>query len=160
MLIWHGSRMTNYVGILSEGLKIAPSDAPSTGFMFGKGIYFTDVVTKAAGYCHASPENKEGVLILCEVALGNMYQVFKAKGFKKPPKYYHSVFGVGRMQPDPKKKIQCSDNVTASLGNVINNEDLEKNNLESDLIYNEYVVYDTAQVYMKYLVKISFEFQA
>ena len=24
MLLWHGSRLTNYVGILSEGLKIAP----------------------------------------------------------------------------------------------------------------------------------------
>jgi hypothetical protein len=24
MLLWHGSRLTNYVGILSKGLKIAP----------------------------------------------------------------------------------------------------------------------------------------
>ena len=158
MLLWHGSRISNYVGILSEGLRIAPSDSPSTGFMFGKGIYFADVVSKAAGYCHASPENKEGILLLCEVALGNMYQVFKAKGFKKPPKYYHSVYGVGRMQPDPKKKIQCADNSIASLGNIINNEELEKNHLESDLIYNEYVVYDVAQVHLKYVIKISFEF--
>jgi len=157
-LLWHGSRLTNYVGILSEGLRIAPSDAPTSGYMFGKGIYFTDVASKAAGYCHASPENKEGILVLCEVALGNMYQVFKAKGFKKPPKYYHSVHGVGRMQSDPKKKLQCSDDVIACLGKIINNEELEKNSLESDLIYNEYVVYDNSQVCMKYLVKVSFEF--
>ena len=31
------SRLTNYVGILSEGLRIAPPSAPVTGYMFGKG---------------------------------------------------------------------------------------------------------------------------
>ena len=34
-LLFHGTRMTNFVGILSNGLKIAPSDAPITGYMFG-----------------------------------------------------------------------------------------------------------------------------
>lgn len=34
-LLWHGSRLTNFVGILSHGLKIAPPEAPSTGtFLF------------------------------------------------------------------------------------------------------------------------------
>ena len=27
-LLWHGSRTTNYVGILSQGLRIAPPEAP------------------------------------------------------------------------------------------------------------------------------------
>lgn len=36
-LLWHGSRITNYGGILSHGLKIAPPEAPVTGYMFGKG---------------------------------------------------------------------------------------------------------------------------
>jgi poly [ADP-ribose] polymerase len=44
-LLWHGSRQGNFAGILSEGLRIAPKEAPSTGFMFGKGIYFADLVT-------------------------------------------------------------------------------------------------------------------
>ena len=30
-LLWHGSRTTNFVGILSKGLKIAPPEAPTTG---------------------------------------------------------------------------------------------------------------------------------
>lgn len=38
-LLWHGSRLTNYIGILSNGLKIAPPEAPVTGYMFGKGSY-------------------------------------------------------------------------------------------------------------------------
>merc|ERR1712029_770310 len=29
-LLWHGSRTTNYAGILSQGLRIAPPEAPVT----------------------------------------------------------------------------------------------------------------------------------
>lgn len=62
-----------------------------TGYMFGKGIYLADVVSKAGAYCHAKPESPEGILILCEVALGNIYSVNRAKNFKASPLYYHSV---------------------------------------------------------------------
>ncbi|CAG8809596.1 19643_t:CDS:2, partial [Dentiscutata erythropus] len=37
MLLWHGSRRTNFAGILSQGLRIAPPHVPSSGYMFGKG---------------------------------------------------------------------------------------------------------------------------
>merc|ERR1712179_428968 len=47
-LLWHGSRVTNYAGILSQGLRIAPPEAPVTGYMFGKGVYFADMVSKSA----------------------------------------------------------------------------------------------------------------
>ena len=93
MLLWHGSRTTNYAGILSQvrphpphplhpcnmmsshllqGLRIAPPEAPVTGYMFGKGVYFADMVTKSANYCRTSPSEPVGVLLLCEVALGDM----------------------------------------------------------------------------------------
>ena len=32
MLLWHGSRLTNWAGILSQGLRIAPPEAPCTGY--------------------------------------------------------------------------------------------------------------------------------
>lgn len=38
-LLWHGSRATNFGGILSQGLRIAPPEAPVSGWMFGKGVY-------------------------------------------------------------------------------------------------------------------------
>lgn len=44
MLLWHGSRLTNFAGILSQGLRIAPPEAPVCGYMFGKGVYFADSV--------------------------------------------------------------------------------------------------------------------
>jgi len=43
-----------------------------TGYMFGKGIYFADMVSKSANYCFAQRNNPYGLLLLCEVALGNM----------------------------------------------------------------------------------------
>lgn len=42
-LLWHGSRTTNFGGILSQGLRIAPPEAPVSGYMFGKGIYLADM---------------------------------------------------------------------------------------------------------------------
>lgn len=33
MLLWHGSRITNWAGILTQGLRIAPEEAPVTGYM-------------------------------------------------------------------------------------------------------------------------------
>lgn len=43
LLLWHGSRTTNFAGILKQGLRIAPPEAPVSGYMFGKGVYFADV---------------------------------------------------------------------------------------------------------------------
>lgn len=71
-LLWHGSRKTNFAGILSQGLRIAPPEAPVTGYMFGKGIYFADMVSKSANYCCTNSVDKTGLMLLCEVALGDV----------------------------------------------------------------------------------------
>ena len=47
-----------------------------TGYMFGKGIYFADMVSKSANYCYTSKSNPTGLLLLCEVALGNELVTF------------------------------------------------------------------------------------
>ena len=47
-LLWHGSRLSNFVGIISQGLRIAPPEAPHSGYMFGKGIYHADMASKSA----------------------------------------------------------------------------------------------------------------
>ena len=53
MLLWHGSRIANFVGILSQGLRIAPPEAPVSGYLFGKGIYLADMIDKSAAYCRS-----------------------------------------------------------------------------------------------------------
>lgn len=50
-----------------SGLRIAPPEAPVTGYMFGKGVYFADMFSKSANYCFASSNAPAGVLLLCEV---------------------------------------------------------------------------------------------
>lgn len=54
---------------LLSGLRIAPPEAPVTGYMFGKGVYFADMFSKSANYCYASQTSRSGVLLLCEVCL-------------------------------------------------------------------------------------------
>lgn len=80
-LLWHGSRLTNFAGILSQGLRIAPPEAPVTGYMFGKGIYFADMVSKSANYCCTDSVNSTGLLLLCEVALGNVSNLYGLLNF-------------------------------------------------------------------------------
>lgn len=69
-LLFHGSRFSNYVGILSNGMRIAPKEAPKTGYNFGKGVYFADFSGKSAPYCCPHLSNGVGIFVLCEVALG------------------------------------------------------------------------------------------
>lgn len=120
-LLWHGSRISNFVGILSEGLRIAPPEAPMTGYMFGKGIYLADVISKAASYCHAKPESPEGLLILCEAALGNVFPINRAKNYKVAPTYHHSVKGVGKMKTanGGEKKLGSNHCFTGKITNNI-----------------------------------------
>lgn len=82
-LLWHGSRLTNWMGILSQGLRIAPPEAPVTGYMFGKGVYFADMSSKSANYCCTTPASNTGVMILSEVALGNTYNLTNALCMEK-----------------------------------------------------------------------------
>lgn len=49
-LLWHGSNVSNFLGIMSQGLRIAPPEAPATGYMFGKGVYFADMLSKSFQY--------------------------------------------------------------------------------------------------------------
>ncbi|KAM0364324.1 hypothetical protein ACHAO7_009405 [Fusarium culmorum] len=72
-LLWHGSRVTNYAGILRQGLRIAPPEAPKTGYMFGKGIYLADMSSKSAGYCYHEEYGGDALLLLCEAELGDPF---------------------------------------------------------------------------------------
>ncbi|XP_020642204.3 poly [ADP-ribose] polymerase 1 [Pogona vitticeps] len=152
-LLWHGSRTTNFAGILSQGLRIAPPEAPVTGYMFGKGIYFADMVSKSANYCHTSQTDPVGLILLGEVALGNMYELKNASHITKLPKGKHSVKGLGKTAPDPSATISL-DGVDVPLGPGI-----PSGVSNTCLLYNEYIVYDVAQVNLKYLLKLDFNYK-
>uniref|UniRef100_A0A1B0BYD9 Poly [ADP-ribose] polymerase n=1 Tax=Glossina palpalis gambiensis TaxID=67801 RepID=A0A1B0BYD9_9MUSC len=153
-LLWHGSRLTNYAGILSHGLKIAPPEAPCTGYMFGKGIYFADMVSKSANYCFTSNQNPTGLMLLSEVALGDMMECTAAKYVTKLSKDKHSCFGRGRTMPNPKESHFRQDGVEIPLGKPITDSELK-----SSLLYNEFIVYDIAQVNIQYLFRMNFKYK-
>ncbi|EDV26011.1 uncharacterized protein TRIADDRAFT_23639, partial [Trichoplax adhaerens] len=158
MLLWHGSRLANWIGILTKGLRIAPPDAPSTGYMFGKGIYFADISSKSANYCFATRSNDVGLVLLCDVSLGKSRELLAADyDADQLPVGYHSTKGLGRSAPNTTSNTTLSNGVVVPLGKVMNTG--VNNPGGYTLNYNEYVVYNTNQVKMKYLVKIKFNFK-
>ena len=148
-LLWHGSRTTNFAGILSQGLRIAPPEAPSTGYMFGKGVYFADMVSKSAECCFASKSNPVGLLLLCEVALGNMYvdalyslfsypchiryEKTESEFVTKLPPGKHSTKGVGRTCPDPTENKVLENGLIVPAGRGV-----PAPVTHTSLLYNEY----------------------
>ncbi|KAI8522658.1 hypothetical protein RHMOL_Rhmol13G0013300 [Rhododendron molle] len=155
MLLWHGSRLTNWTGILSQGLRIAPPEAPATGYMFGKGVYFADMFSKSANYCYSSSACSAGVLLLCEVALGEMAELLTANyNAEKLPEGKLSTKGVGATAPDFSEAQMLEDGVVVPLG-----KPKEQVGPMGALLYNEYIVYNVDQIKMRYLVQVDFNFR-
>ncbi|XP_051832935.1 poly [ADP-ribose] polymerase 2 isoform X2 [Antechinus flavipes] len=156
MLLWHGSRLGNWMGILSHGLRIAPPEAPVTGYMFGKGIYFADMSSKSANYCFPSRLKNIGLLLLSEVALGDCNELLEANpeaaGLLQGK---HSTKGMGKMAPNPSQFVTLNG-TTVPLGPASNTGILNPQGYT--LNYNEFIVYDPSQVRMRYLLKIQFNF--
>ncbi len=154
MLLWHGSRVSNFAGILSQGLRIAPPEAPVTGYMFGKGIYFADMVSKSANYCCASSSGNTGLLLLCRVALGNPRKLFRADpNASNLPPGHNSTKGVGKTAPPDSTHIQFRK-MKVPLG-----KGEPTNELGCSLLYNEFIVYDVAQSQIEYLLKCKFHYK-
>jgi poly [ADP-ribose] polymerase len=117
--------------------------------MFGKGIYFADMVTKSANYCFTTSKSNEGMLLLSEVALGDMYERTKAEMITKLPAGKHSTkgascvhasvrtlfTGVGRTVPDPAGARTLTDGTLVPMGKSIPSKTAKNVTLE----YNEYV---------------------
>jgi ankyrin repeat protein/predicted DNA-binding WGR domain protein len=146
-LLWHGSRTMNFLGILNKGLKIAPPEAPTTGQLFGKGIYFADTFRKA----HSYTEGQTRILLLCEVALGKSWELTVPQTVTSLPEGHLSVKGVGISTPNPKKDVYIPNGMILPLGELTQRDNTSK---LISLQYDEYVVYNEDQVKVRYMVCI------
>lgn len=113
-------------------------------------------------------------MLLCDVALGNVKEITPHDNDDKPLdlKTFHSRKGVGQQIPDPKYTItqnyglflfskHLSDNhernpsfcsgTQMPLGAIIDNAATQ--GMYYGLNYNEYIVFDEAQVTLRYLVQ-------
>ncbi|EEE54531.1 hypothetical protein OsJ_01693 [Oryza sativa Japonica Group] len=114
MLLWHGSRLTNWAGILSQEA------------------------------C------KSGVMLLCEVALGEMNELLYGDfGADNLPNGKLSTKGVGQTEPNIAESKITDDGMVIPLGKP------EK----GSLMYNEYIVYNVDQIRMRYILNVNFNFK-
>ncbi len=78
--LWHGSKASNLLSILKNGLIIPPaSSAHCTGRMFGNGIYTSLQSTKALNYATdywngSGARNQRTFMFLCQAALGKTHK--------------------------------------------------------------------------------------
>ena len=130
-LLFHGSRIQNWVGILSRGI-LLPKIVVSLGLnrtdagWLGNGIYFGDAACTSAYY--ATPGRKKTrFLSIARVGLGRMKDYTKITyGLSAPPDGYHSSHGVRNRPGHP-----------------------------SEFADDEYVVYAGRQQRLEYLVEIT-----
>lgn len=104
-LLFHGTRSVNVSGILRESLRLPKNlvGVVITGAMFGPGLYFADDWKKSAGYTSlqnsywsrgsGAVKGRSAFMFAADVVLGTPYVSPTWKGFTKPPKGHHSVYG-------------------------------------------------------------------
>jgi len=148
-LLWHGTKVAVCVAILKGGLRIMPH----SGGRVGRGLYFASENAKSAGYVGTS--GNIGIMFLNEVALGKQHVIYQDdSSLRAPPKGYDSVLAKGRVEPDESKDTTYDGPfgpVTVPQGKALNTP-----HANSSFFNSEYLVYDEAQVYMRYLLKIKF----
>nr|XP_032627679.1 protein mono-ADP-ribosyltransferase PARP4 [Chelonoidis abingdonii] len=129
--LFHASSVRNFVGILSRGLLLPKIVVEDHGMErtdignLGSGIYFSDSISTSTKYSLPSEMDGTRLLAVCNVALGTCLDLYKKDlSLTNAPAGYDSVHGVRK---------------TA--------------NISSDFEDDEFVVYKTCQVKMKYIVK-------
>ena len=152
-LLWYGASIANFVNILKNGLELPSPQAPIFSYMFGKGIYFSDIAIKS--FYNSHPQNNIGLMLLCEVELGNIEERLRAD-IKLPQtleKDKNSVKVLGMNYPDEKGNY-IDNGVVIPTGKILTNQD---DNKKSYFDFNEYIVYNLEQIKIKYITKVQFD---
>ena len=158
-LLWHGSRSCNFGGILSQGLRIAPPEAPANCKAFGNGLYLADRASKSAAYCDPWTSDRVGLLLLCEAQLGN-------PSYVKTDHEYNARLSMRKQQLISTKMMTHSSNEPPRwIDAGIVNPDLKTALIpdhtakfpDGNGFPNEYIVYDVAQVKIRYVFMLKWK---
>ncbi|KAG8912809.1 hypothetical protein FRC00_003740, partial [Tulasnella sp. 408] len=126
---------------------------------FGKGVYFADASTKSLGYTHYHLSDQTGLLLLCEVATAPMLELQDADynaGDKCKSANALATKGLGGIVPSGWKDVAELTGNDELKGVVMPVGKFDDGNRRS-LWYNEYIVYDTTQIRLRYLLRVSFK---
>lgn len=135
-LLYHGSRNENFLSILQTGLKIRPKGVQTTGSMFGDGIYAANKARKSIGYTSlrgsywASGHSNRAYLAIFEFATGKEWNLLDNQSWSG---------WMSRIDESQVKSKGC-DSVFAKGG--------------VDLRNDEYVVYNSNQCTIRYLIEL------
>lgn len=154
MLLFHGTPQSCILSILKRDFYLDPTklaDASKIGVqiagkMFGYGVYFSDCASKSANYCRAYQTKDIGCLLIAEVAMGKICEKTQADSSLTRSSVEKmkcdSVKGVGKWAPKA-----CTD----LDGLLIPNHPIVEHKINTSLRYNEFIVYDTDQLIIKYV---------
>ncbi|KAI9359209.1 poly polymerase 3-like protein [Zopfochytrium polystomum] len=150
-LLWHGTGVAVVAAILSTGLRIMPH----SGGRVGRGIYFASENNKSYGYTGFTSytSGSVGCMFLNEVILGKEYTITRDdSSLRKAPAGFDSVVARGSQEPDSAADIT----IDGEYGPIVVPVGVPKPTEHKGSSFNqsEYLVYDEAQVRMKYVVVI------
>jgi poly [ADP-ribose] polymerase len=112
--------------LIRKGLSCISTECSGFGKLYGNGLYFTDVASKAASRTGATKLHPEGFLLLCHVNTGREFKLSRTKIFQKAPVGYHSVKGCGRFAP-PEEEYVNYNGSRGCNGEVVKNlEELDE----------------------------------
>lgn len=106
------------------------------------------MISKSANYCCASTHFPVGLVVLAEVAIGTPLELPASDynaGKRAKTEGFHSTKGVGKTAPNPSEFVKTEDGVLVPCGKPMDHK------IESELLYNEYIVYDPSQVRQRYV---------
>lgn len=153
-LLFHGTRISNMMGILKNGLVVDPSklgiNVNITGKMFGMGLYFANSCSKSINYCGYNSSDNIACLFVSEVALGKLLKKKSSDSSLSAnniPVNYHSVWAQGQ---SGYKEYDCyDDGVQVPSGKLV-----KHNGNDYDLLYDEFIVYHEEQISLRYVIRL------
>lgn len=152
-LLFHGTRVSNMIGILKNGLVVDPSklgiNVCVTGKMFGMGLYFANSCSKSINYCDYGSSDNTACLFVSEVALGKKLKKDNADSSltaAKMPKGYNSTWGLGN---STFAEYDVYDDDTQIPKGKLTNM-----NKKCSLMYDEFIVYHEEQISLRYIIQL------
>ena len=157
-LLFHGTRVPNLISLFQNGMLCDPSkigiNVSITGKMFGLGLYFANSVSKSIQYTAYDSTDGVACIFVCEVALGKMLEKKQADvtlTAKTLQKNYNSTHGLGRSGFTDYDYYEDNTRIPCGSLKVI------KENKDSALLYDEFIVYHDEQINLRYIIKFKVE---
>ena len=111
-----------------------------------------DMASKSANYTCYNLSNNVGLFLLCEAALGTPRKLHGTDcNADTLPKGFNSTQCEGCNLPDPAANKTLDKDIIVPSGKIIQNKDKKAHRS-----HNEFIVYNTDQIRIRYLVKVKF----